>query len=552
MYDGPANRSVRSQSARRMFKSLLNASKNVRLWFAMLIVCWPVSVAQGQCTSVDASARAPQDTPSVLGDFHVDLDEVTVSQVASDHIQFALSFSVQANRDVSVRQISFENMRLNELPFYTPPLEEHLKLIAGQRLPLPRQIQAIFYYRDLESLRPLELLVREGNVRAEGTLYVDLQLNLIDKAVLLARRGRMPFAVQKDLSVEIPGGALARNAGLGVLSLASQTLGKTGAAITSRFSTESSWRQRLWSDYAPALLLADARFSVSDAAGMLYTLDCMGIGFRIGGKQFLLPKEVVEPWKFDPEIATTIQRDGWKLNPLSVDLTVWPSEAMLQTSAGTLDVSTGFQQTQNQFKLLLSPNDELETMFASRATGRPHKIRVHRRESAGNLVSFEFTDSAKHDPLPPIKFHPSGSETSWDRLAVFRFPAGARSKQAHPDLVFLAATRQGSTILLATPIDYSGWGAPLISPVGIVGIVQDERTGIDVEQALRTVRLKLEQNDISQDGKSHRSGVPPKLYGLHLLRHADQNRYALTCLSNLTNELAAISRPPKVLPGACN
>jgi hypothetical protein len=468
----------------------------------MLIVNWPVSVAQAQCTSTDASTRSSQDGTSLLADFHVDLDEVTVSQVTSDHIQFALSFSVRANRDVSVRQVSFENMRLNELPFYAPPLEEHLKLIAGQRMALPYQVQATFYYRDLESLRPLELLVREGNVRVEGTLYVDLQLNLIDKAVLRARRGRMPLAVRKDISVEIPGGSMARTAALGVLSLASQALAKTEAAMVSRFSKESTWRHQLWRDYAPALLLANARFSVSDPAGIPFTVDCMGIGFRINEKHFLLPKAVVEPWKFDPEIAATIQRDGWKLDPLSVDLAVWSSEARLQTSAGALDVSTGFQQSQKQIKLILRPKDELETMFDSRAIGRPHKIRVHPRESAGNVVLFEFTDSANLAPLPPIKLDPSGSEASWDRLAVFRFPAGTRSKQAHPDLVFLTATRQGSTIRIATPIDYSGWGAPLISPLGIVGIVQDERTGLDLEQALRTLRLKPEAKYFSEAGKS--------------------------------------------------
>jgi hypothetical protein len=133
--------------------------------------------------------------------------------------------------------------------------------------------------------------------------------------------------------------------------------------------------------------------------------------------------------------------------------------------------------------------------------GRPHKIRVHPRASVGNLVLFEFADSANLDPLPPLKLDPNGRETSWDRLAVFRFPAGTRNRLAHPDIVFLTATRQRSTIQMAMPIDYSGWGAPLISPLGIVGIVQDERTGLDLEQALRTLRLKPEPKDISEAGK---------------------------------------------------
>jgi hypothetical protein len=222
MHEVSVSPSVWWQSARRLFKCLTNVGKTSWLCFPILFLSWPVSVARAQCTSSGASTRSLQDETSPMADFHADLDQVTVSHVASDHIQLALSFSVLTDRDVSVREVSFANMRLNELPFYAPPLEDRLKLIAGQRLVLPHQVQATFYYRDLESLRPLELLVREGNARAEGTLYVDLQLNLIDKAVLLARRARMPLAVRKDLPVEIPGGALARTAALGVLSLASQ------------------------------------------------------------------------------------------------------------------------------------------------------------------------------------------------------------------------------------------------------------------------------------------------------------------------------------------
>jgi len=197
----------------------------------------------------------------------------------------------------------------------------------------------------------VELLVREGNARAEGTLYVDLQLNLIDKAVLLARRVRMPLTVRKDLPVEIPGGTLARTAALGVLSLASQPFGKTQARDGIELLEGIKLAAALLRDYAPALLLANTRFSVSDPAGIPYVVECMGVGFRINVKQFLLPKAVIEPWKFDPEIAAIIQRERWKLDPLSVDLDVWPSEARLQTSAGGSMFPPGFSKSRSKSNL---------------------------------------------------------------------------------------------------------------------------------------------------------------------------------------------------------
>jgi len=53
----------------------------------------------------------------------------------------------------------------------------------------------------------------------------------------------------------------------------------------------------------PCLVLAHATYDLQDAAGNTFHFESTAMGFRIDGHQVLLPKSVLEPWKFDPYVA---------------------------------------------------------------------------------------------------------------------------------------------------------------------------------------------------------------------------------------------------------
>lgn len=60
---------------------------------------------------------------------------------------------------------------------------------------------------------------------------------------------------------------------------------------------------------------------------------------------------------------------------------------------------------------------------------------------------------------------------------------------AHPDLIFVPAVREVSTIKLRVPVDSSALGTPLIDADGIIGLVDSEKTGIASSAALRLLEL---------------------------------------------------------------
>jgi hypothetical protein len=181
------------------------------LWLALLFTFLPGILAQAQCTTVEL----PIAQGGILAGAQADVDRITVTEVASDHIRLAFSLSLLSNRDVAVRQISFENMRLNDVPFYATPMVERLRLVAGQKLALANPVQVALYYRDLDSVRPLEQLLRESQASVEGTLHLDVELSLLQRVALLAGRGNVPVTLRRQLPIEVPGGPLGRAAAIG-------------------------------------------------------------------------------------------------------------------------------------------------------------------------------------------------------------------------------------------------------------------------------------------------------------------------------------------------
>ncbi|MFQ5926614.1 MAG: hypothetical protein ACE5MH_04175 [Terriglobia bacterium] len=439
---------------------------------------------RGQCTTVEAAEFARvQPVAGVV-------EKIALAGVTTDHIELALTLVLTATRDATVRQISFEKLRLNDLPFYAAPVTERFQLAAGQRVPLPHPLELTVYYRDREAGRPLVVLLAESRIRIEGTAYLKVELGPLTKIFLFMRRARVPVTFRQEIPLELPGGELMRAAALKVVAEAGAALARVGAAVESGLARTSRWRGQLWRDYAPTLLFAYLRLTLRNKRGGRLRLECTGAGFRISPARFILSKELIEPWKFDPEIAATIKRERLRLDPASYDLWVWPANARLRTADSELDPTTAFRLSQRQIRLVRKPPDDRQKVWVPQPPHRPQKVELHRRTTPANLALFEFVELADAGKVVVATPDTETNTATWERLAVFRFPGGAGAEQARPDLVFLPAVRGGSEIRLGAPVDASAWGMPLIAPAGVVGVVQNETTGLVLKEAFRRLKLK--------------------------------------------------------------
>jgi hypothetical protein len=444
--------------------------------------------AHAQCRVVpevsQGSLAAPA-PPSV----DAQLEKMTVADLARDHLRLALSLALLSRNDLAVRQITFESLRVNGIPFYAAPWTDRLQLLAKQRFEMPQPLQLTVYYRDADSLKPLTELAGQSKAHVEGTLYLDVELKALQKFFLMTGKARVPVSFAMDVPVEIPGGTIARAGAVRVLEAADIALQGARDKADSMLNAGLRWRGQLSREYAPAMLLAQSRFMLSGPHGDQVVFACTGAGFRVAPGRFILLKELVEPWKFDPEMAAAIKDDHFKMAPDSYDLSIWPADQSAG-KGGTMGDPVA-RQSQKQIRVVSEPADDEDTVLVPRAEGHPKKTKVHRRESEANLVLLEFTGADATAAPKAMQGCPTDKLTSWESVAVYRFPGGTERKQPHPDLVFVSVTKDNARLKLATSVDGSAWGAPLISPQGVIGVVQSESSGITWEDIQRVLPISL-------------------------------------------------------------
>ncbi len=403
----------------------------------------------------------------------VSIDGVDVKDLSSDRIRFDVRSHVTASRKLKIKRVRFEQMRFGNLPIYLSPIEDRLDLDKGTAVTLPR-IPLTIYFRDLDSLEPLERAVRDGEATLEGKARVDLDLNLLEQVASHQRSARADMPIAMKIPVNVPGGVPGRTAALATLRAAQFALNLGGSALHALRQSQKGWEEELRTRYIPLLVVAESRYSLLSSDHQRVDLVVRGLGFRISGDKFVLTDEMIEPWKYDTDVATALQTGHASLMEDSRELLVWPSgEALNSSSARSLS------------------NGRIRVERASGKGGTTHvssdekSVKVHllRRDSDANYAILRFTgseDAPKGDPGPenqgsrvPLAPEPIRRSQNWDRLTLFRVNDNGKL-----ELVSMPAHRENGRILLEDPIDDSAFGSLLIAPEGAVGMVQEERTGM--------------------------------------------------------------------------
>ena len=181
----------------------------------------------------------------------------------------------------------------------------------------------------------------------------------------------------------------------------------------------------------------------------------------------LLPKSVVEPWKFDPFAAASMAQDS-TLKVTGYDLWIWPADAALRDEKDQLLPAQAWRLSAQQLRLSPAPKDDFETMYVPNADGKPQKVRVHRRQGASALALAEIVEASAQSFEPVFA---SGEASAALPVGLFRFPQGMESRKAQPDLVTNSLRQASGRLQLDSPVDSTGWGSPVISEAGIVGIL---------------------------------------------------------------------------------
>jgi hypothetical protein len=127
-------------------------------------------------------------------------------------------------------------------------------------------------------------------------------------------------------------------------------------------------------------------------------------------------------------------------------------------------------------------------MLALESSGKTQKISLLKRDSSSDLALLHLTrPDSKLDRLSTAD---NSSATDWNSVALFRFRDGVQNSPASPELIVVSARRNGNRIELGELVDSSAFGSPIVAPEGVIGIVQNQNSGVAWPEAARVLKLE--------------------------------------------------------------
>lgn len=391
------------------------------------------------------------------------IDRVELKDAASDRVRFDVQGHIIASRKLKIKRVRFEQMHLGRTPIYLSPISSYLELEKGTAVTLP-PIPLTLYFRDLDSLEPVEQAVRDGKVTVTGNARVDLDLNLLERAVARQWSVHADMPVAMTAPVDVPGGGAGRAAALATLHAAQLALTIGGAALDVFGQSHKASDDDLRAQYSPAMVIVESRYSLQLRDGHRVDFVLRGLGFRISEDKFVTTGEMVEPWKYDTDAATGLQAGEASLIEDSRDLLVWPAgESPDAGSARSLlRGSIHVERTSNKTELTHVPSGQEGV-----------EVRVARRDSDENYAVLRFTRAEDRGTAVRLAGEEIRRSQSFDRLTLFRVNDSGKL-----EALSTPAQREEKRIALEDPVDDHGFGSLLIAPDGAVGMVQDERTAM--------------------------------------------------------------------------
>jgi hypothetical protein len=407
-----------------------------------------------------AAVQVPEAEPGIV---RVSVKGLEITGASIDRVSLSVRSELTATRNLRLKRIRFERMRIGDVPVYLEPVEQRVDLAEGAPTALP-PIDVTVYFRDIASLEPLRKAVQAGQVTMTGSVRADLELSFLERLSMGDMSPAADVPLTTTVPLTVPGGVPGQSASLAALDLAAAAMALADTPLASLGRRAAQDGSDAAAAYLPGLLVAESRYALEQADGQRRDVQVAGLGFRISADEFVVPGELSEPWAYDIGVVTALQAQGAKLIREATDLRVWPAgEPRTPASARTL-ASGAIRQVRK-------PGGPEVTLV--QVGGRLRRIRLARRDAEGNRAVYRLVAPGDRAAGLPLARLAPGDEQTWERLLVFR--VGLDGTVAP---VAMPARREKARIVLRDPIDDRAFGSPLIAPDGVVGVLQDERGGV--------------------------------------------------------------------------
>jgi hypothetical protein len=393
---------------------------------------------------------------------NIQVKAISVTEIDTSHVKVAVDLILTPMQSATLEDMRLCSLRLNGMPVFAEPLRQQIVLRKGVAMALP-PLYVTALYRDLYTVEPLRKMIEDQNVHVQGELDATVQLSFMEKLALHTQHPSVEMPLSQDVAAEVGSSALERNLALTMLSVFD-----TGLQAKAKADKYIPGARPAWIDDLDARAQGNL-YEVASSYALLrgeesYPVELDQLGFRLGTGNVVTTAAVREPWRYDAEFLGAVKSGKAKLDKKSEEIQLWPmgaSQAPLKLSARDFGLETHG-----------NPED------ASISVVDPSygKILILKRASPTTLAVLVLQTPAL---TPGLAVAPAAvlALDSWDQVAVFRLRENPVTKARTVEVLRLGARRGDEGIELTEPVDSAVFGSPIVTPDGVIGIVQDEQSG---------------------------------------------------------------------------
>jgi hypothetical protein len=411
-------------------------------------------------------AQPAMQTPTV-GDFQV--KEVNVAEIDTAHVKLVVDLNLIPSQSAIMENLRLCSLHLNGLPVFATPLNQQIVIQKGVSTALP-PVYITVLFRDLHTTEPMRRMIENQSVRLEGEVVADLRLTMMEKLALHTQHPSVHIALNQDVPVTLGGTAMERNMALTILGLIDT--GLKAKSIVDKYipSMKPQWIRDLEAIGQANLFAVESSYTLKQAHAN-YPVTSVQLGFRINPSQVVTTAEANAPWKYDAEFLEAVQSHADKLVKNSLEIQLRP-----------IGQGDPLRLSARDFTMEVRGTPGEDTLIA--ADGKHGKMKVLERASPTALAVLTLhalPASPGQAAEQPAGLTPApaavAAQDNWEHVAVFRLREDAAVRQPSVEVLQLAARREGQGIRLSAPVDAAVFGSPIVTPDGVIGMVQDEQTG---------------------------------------------------------------------------
>jgi len=373
-----------------------------------------------------------------------------------------------ADRSATIRRIYFQDVRVGGIPVHIETFEKEFKVSNKNAVDLPAPLKCSIIFTDLESLEPLTELVNKRSIQITGESFIEVKLNFLEKLALGTKQLVLPVKMDEEIPLQfLPDSPFMQMAAKKILDTLSDPTAASAIALAKEHMAQLQAEQTLSSIGNHSLYLIYCEYALRNPRTKATEKFVQsGTGFVVSSDgKLLTAKRVIQPWKFDPQVALLIKRFHLEFDAGSYKLSAWPAGAQVLLPDGKFDFQTAASTDQRTLKILKTAPDQIKKQnYRDPDSGAGATLGLD-LPGSDDAVLLQLSGTS----FVPMAFADPSVQTAQDiKTALLSFPYGLSQPVALPKLTFVKTTRTESLITLDQPLNPGESGAPLLTPDGKV------------------------------------------------------------------------------------